>query len=624
MEINDYSRTNQNSLYKTAVSEYEASFERLKNTKAADPDEKQAPVISHEGQVIRGEVVDLRYQEIKIRLEPGGQVISGKISGDVPLYIGQIAEFEISDKTGDVIALRYLPAGSTPMNDIIHKALYASGLSLSEKNIAIVQELLNYGMPVDKKTLLQMIKLTATYPGTSIKNLVLMLKNQLPINPASVAQMESYRNGTHQILTELKELLGHITDSLKNTDLDFSTESAKDSGTLIGKSPTILTDNGNIPENINGTDSDTRQSMGNAAENIQVAENLKDELLPAESTFKSDSMLLGLKELLSVLHEEDNLAASYAPGLPIGQIFSEDEFSNIKDVINKLIDKTSDGQTDNNLNTVTKQLNDGTLTLKDFLRLTFDLYESGHTGLYKDNPAVSGRILEAFVRISDKLTAAENEKLVNVLKESHFDKFIEEEFHRRWTLDPDNLKEEIISKKYFRRLYEDLEKLKDLSNNNKLFDTQAIKASIEKLQDNLQFMGDLNELFFFLQLPMRLTNQDAHGDLYVFTRKYKASHNTDDPISAILHLNMKNLGTVDVHLTLKNRQVNAVFYLEESSAQLISGHIHMLSDSLYDKGFKLQVKTVASGGKPDLINDLLSQGSNLGKTVNRFSFDIRA
>lgn len=614
MEINDYSSTKQNRIYKTAVSEYESSYERVKYAKSLGQDDKQASVINQEGKILKGEVVDLRYQEIKIRLEPSGQVITGKISGDVPLYIGQTAEFEISDRTGDVITLRLLPMGSSPMNDIIHKALSSSGLALSEKNMAIVQELLNFGMPVDKKTLLQMIKLTGSYPDTTIKNLVLMLKNHLPINPVSIAQLESYQKGTHQILNELNNLIGHISNALKDLASESNTQNAMTSKTLEDNLLTNLENSGDISEN--NIQSDTEISL--------YAENAIEKLITYDNAGKSDDVLLGIKNLLSILRDGEDTGKQYTPDMSINQILSEDNIKSIQDSIIKL---NQENQPPNSaLNTFGNSIKDGTVTIKDLLTYTFDIYKNGQADYLKENALLPPRLFEAYIGISDSLTPSEKEQLMHVLKDNYYEKFLKDEFHNRWTLNTGKLKDNIISKKFFRRLYEDLERLKNLSDNNKLFESQPIRTSIEKLQDNLQFMRDLNELFMYLQLPMRLTNQDAHGDLYVFTRKYKGSQNTNDSnqVSALLHLNMKNLGTIDIHLTLKKQLVNAIFYLEKSSEQLISGHIHMLVDALNNKGYQLQVKTHVSESKPDYINDLLNQGSNLSKSISRFSFDIRA
>ena len=206
MEINDYSLKH-NRLHKLATSEYEASQAKT---------QQQSLKARSNASCHKREIIDLRYQEVTIRLEPSGQIITANVLGDLPLYIGQKAEFLIADDTKGQITLRYIESLSTPMYDIAHKALFASGLAVSERNLAIVKELLNYQMPVDKKTILKMIKLTGSYPDTEIKNLVLMLKKQLPITPNNIAQFEAYQMGRHQIITELNKLINNISLTLNN------------------------------------------------------------------------------------------------------------------------------------------------------------------------------------------------------------------------------------------------------------------------------------------------------------------------------------------------------------------------------------------------------------------------
>ena len=44
------------------------------------------------------------------------------------------------------------------------------------------------------------------------------------------------------------------------------------------------------------------------------------------------------------------------------------------------------------------------------------------------------------------------------------------------------------------------------------------------LSDNIflhEFLNDLNQSFAFLQLPLKMSEQEAHGDLYVYTKKRK-------------------------------------------------------------------------------------------------------
>ena len=197
MEINKYphssNKTHQNTIQKKAASEYEASQVKSQQIKPYGQDQRDLHLSKGDHTVIRGEIIDLRFQEVKIRLEPSNQVITARLSGEVSLSIGQIAEFIVSDEIDGLITLKYISSGNTQLNDILCKALYASGLTPSDRNLSIVQELLNYQMPVDKNTILNLIKLTSTYPDVNLTTLVLMYKNKLPINISNIAQFEAYQ-----------------------------------------------------------------------------------------------------------------------------------------------------------------------------------------------------------------------------------------------------------------------------------------------------------------------------------------------------------------------------------------------------------------------------------------------
>ncbi len=78
---------------------------RLKPSKLNPSKQDQMPA------AIKGEIIDLRYQEVTIRLEPSGQIITANV-WYLPLYIGQKAEFLIADDTKGQITLRYIASFS--------------------------------------------------------------------------------------------------------------------------------------------------------------------------------------------------------------------------------------------------------------------------------------------------------------------------------------------------------------------------------------------------------------------------------------------------------------------------------------------------------------------------------
>ncbi|NLP16710.1 MAG: flagellar hook-length control protein FliK [Clostridiales bacterium] len=577
MEINKYphssNKTHQNTIQKKAASEYEASQVKSQQIKPYGQDQRDLHLSKGDHTVIRGEIIDLRFQEVKIRLEPSNQVITARLSGEVSLSIGQIAEFIVSDEIDGLITLKYISSGNTQLNDILYKALYASGLTPSDRNLSIVQELLNYQMPVDKNTILNLIKLTSTYPDVNLTTLVLMYKNKLPINISNIAQFEAYQKGMHQVLSQLKQLTDNIGDALISHVQDST-----------------ISDTNIDPDTINvNQELITKMEFQNT--DIERINDFDNELLHT------------YKELMTLLTQDEDTQRPITPDMVLKDILpvlSDEEIKILRDW----------------------QLTDSSITIKELLTLIHDIYINDSKLQNTEINMLPFSIFEAFISISEDLAEYDFNKLISLLKSNVGREVITDAFHKRWTLEPDELTKKNKVREFFKRLDKDTEHLKRLSDDIKLLDTQDVRATINKLQDNLQFMRDLNELFIYLQLPMRLAEQDAHGDLYVFTRK-NHKHQDSETLNVLLHLDMANLGPMDIHMYMKNHQVNAVFYLEKSSEYIIAQHLHELVDSLHEKGYQLQAKTKISDSKPDFIADILQQNTpNI--TTHRYSFDIRA
>ena len=88
----------------------------------------------------------------------------------------------------------------------------------------------------------------------------------------------------------------------------------------------------------------------------------------------------------------------------------------------------------------------------------------------------------------------------------------------------------------------------------------------------MSFMEQLNHQMIYAQMPLRLSNQNANSELYVYADKRKLMQKKDG-VSVMLHLDMDHLGQTDVKIDLKGSHVNARFYFnDEESVNLVSGH----------------------------------------------------
>lgn len=81
---------------------------------------------------------------------------------------------------------------------------------------------------------------------------------------------------------------------------------------------------------------------------------------------------------------------------------------------------------------------------------------------------------------------------------------------------------------------------------------------MESIKSNIDFMNDLNKNMTYFQMPLRFSQSDANGELYVFTNKKALAQGTDN-VSALLHLDMENLGPVDVFVRLNKKNVSTNF-----------------------------------------------------------------
>ena len=130
-------------------------------------------------------------------------------------------------------------------------------------------------------------------------------------------------------------------------------------------------------------------------------------------------------------------------------------------------------------------------------------------------------------------------------------------------------------------------------------------------------------MFTYIQLPLKMQGREANGELFVYTNK-KSLANKEGAVSALLHLDMEHLGSVDVHVSLNNQKVSTKFYLEDdSSLDLIANHIDMLNERLERRGYSMNAEFLTRDGTQNVMDEMLSQSKNISVLAG-YSFDARA
>ena len=112
------------------------------------------------------------------------------------------------------------------------------------------------------------------------------------------------------------------------------------------------------------------------------------------------------------------------------------------------------------------------------------------------------------------LSKAPEQALQKLLGGKEFQALLKDQIGRQWTIEPQN----VADKKQVEQLYERIrEQTARLS--------QALEAagkgdvpvarSVQNLQSNVDFMNQMNHLYTYVQLPLKMLGNNAHGDLYV-------------------------------------------------------------------------------------------------------------
>ena len=127
-----------------------------------------------------------------------------------------------------------------------------------------------------------------------------------------------------------------------------------------------------------------------------------------------------------------------------------------------------------------------------------------------------------------------------------------------------------------------------------------------------------------------MNQENAHGELYVYTKK-KNLANKDGNVSAFLHLDMDNLGPMDVYVAMQKNKVNTNFYFtDETALDLIEANIGILDARLKQKGYNISTTvTMKNPNEPQktVVGEMLKDKTNglvRGPIASKLSFDIRA
>ena len=232
-------------------------------------------------------------------------------------------------------------------------------------------------------------------------------------------------------------------------------------------------------------------------------------------------------------------------------------------------------------------------------------------------------------QVIENLNTLKGAELKEFIDSPEFKDFIKEKVEKNFELNVNKLggsEEEI--KENVKKLYERLDKKSELLMNfleNTGQKDTTLYQTTSNMRNNMQFMQDMSQMAAYIQLPLKLNESKAHGDLYVFNRKNGKPVNKDS-VSAFLHLDLEYLGVTDVDVRLEGKALKTQFSLKDkTSIEIVEAHLDELKDRLVKRGFNVTLETsIMDAGKDEnpFMNVLETDKPQISK--KRYSFDVRA
>ena len=211
----------------------------------------------------------------------------------------------------------------------------------------------------------------------------------------------------------------------------------------------------------------------------------------------------------------------------------------------------------------------------------------------------------------------------DILKDENFGKTLKNEVSKQWMLKPEDVGKQGSVSELYDRLNSQIKTLtENLSAQNR--PNTPIAQAAGNISGNINFMNELNQTFNYVQIPLKFEDANKTGELYVYTNK-KSMASNDGTVSALLHLDMDNLGPVDVHVVLNEaNNVKTKFMLkDDSSLDLIAQNIEILNARLNKRGYNMNAEFVNKDEQKSVFENMIEDGKNVPILSNN-SFDARA
>ena len=540
------------------------------------------------GMIFEGTVSSVRGNQVKLALSNGQQILA-RLAGKFSFEQGQSVFFQVKNNDGGTIEIKPYTVDGEGVNLTLMDALKAAGLPVDGTNLSMVNKMMEEQMPIDKTSLNQMYQLVQDNKGINVTTLVELKRLGIEINQVNAAQFENYANDKQAITIAMDSLIDELPNALSAEDLSMYK--------LVTQARDIL--------------------------------NIVTEGLPEEAFISSEASDMSQYEAIMrdnksapVVKKHFNIAELFES---LNSVSGESQDIHTTQKINNApaTDTILLQENETKSNTIGFLLSDKQIEeLNEQVRMLLPDLQENNISLYSEDSSVVG-ILNDIKSMLDN-TPANADTLRHLFSGEAFKLMLKEALEQQWMIKPGDLEK---NPKKLDGLYDKIEK--QITNMEIILKTSGVvnpkaEALADNIRGNIEFMNQINEAYTYVQVPLKMNEKNASGQLYVYTNK-KSMSNPDKELSAFLHLDLEHLGGTDVSIKMLHRKVTTNFYLDsDESYALVKQFLPVLEKRLQDKGYNCELNVNSGSKQMNFVAGFLKKDLPPTGQVHRYSFDIRA
>ena len=540
------------------------------------------------GMIFEGTVSSVRGNQVKLALSNGQQILA-RLAGKFSFEQGQSVFFQVKNNDGGTIEIKPYTVDGEGANLTLMDALKSAGLPVDGINLSMVNKMMEEQMPIDKTSLNQMYQLVQDNKDINVTTLVELKRLGIEINQVNAAQFENYANDKQAITIAMDSLIDELPNALSAEDLSMYK--------LVTQARDIL--------------------------------NIVTEGLPEEAFISSEASDMSQYEAIirdnksaPVVKKHFNIAELFES---LNSVSGESQDIHTTQKINNApaTDTILLQENETKSNTIGFLLSDKQIEeLNEQVRMLLPDLQENNISLYSEDSSVVGILNDIKSMLEN--TPANADILRHLFSGEAFKLMLKEALEQQWMIKPGDLEK---NPKKLDGLYDKIEK--QITNMEIILKTSGVvnpkaEALADNIRGNIEFMNQINEAYTYVQVPLKMNEKNASGQLYVYTNK-KSMSNPDKELSAFLHLDLEHLGGTDVSIKMLHKKVTTNFYLDsDESYALVKQFLPVLEKRLQDKGYNCELNVNSGSKQMNFVAGFLKKDLPPTGQVHRYSFDIRA